>query len=202
MFTGGDVFALAMTSSGGNTVLSQDARDPARAQAAGILSGVHQATPGYGFSGATPVSTLVRVDPARGTVLRQTWISAWRSPAQARAWEVADACTDGGLICAVGESQAGGPAREPWFAEPSGGQAGGSIALFDADLRLLQAGTFPQAHWTCATMRGGILIVAGAVGDGAGVRTLHAIQDTPGGGRDGYLAVFALDRALPSGSPP
>ena len=197
------VLSLAMTSSGGNTVLARDARDPARAQAAGIAAAVHQATPGYGFSGATPVSTLVRVDAVHGTVLRQTWISAWKSPAQARAWEMADACTDGGLICAVGESQPGGPARAPWFAAPDGGPAGGSIALFDADLKLLQAGTFPQAHWTCAAMRGGTLIVAGTVGAGVGAHAFHAFQDeAPGGGPHGYVAVFALERAHPAGATP
>ncbi len=202
VIAGSGAFALAMISSGGNTVLAQDAYDPARPPAAAVVAGAHQATPGYGFSGATPVSTLVRVDPVHGTVLRQTWISAWKSPARASAWEVADACADGGLICAVGESQAGGPQREPWSAAPAGAPAGGSIALFDAELQLLQAGTFPQARWTCAAMRGGILIVAGAVPAGAQARTFHAVQDGASGAADGYVAVFALVRPSPAGTTP
>jgi RNA polymerase sigma factor (sigma-70 family) len=202
LISGGGVLSLAMVSSGGNTVLAHDPRDPLHDHAAGIVAAVHQASPGYGFSGATPVSTLVRVDPVRGTVLRQTWITAWKSPAQASAWALADACADGGLICAVGESASGGPARAPWYATAAGGPAGGSIALFDEGLGLLQAGTFPQAHWTCAAMRGSTLIVAGDVATGAPAPTVHAIQDAPGGGRDGYVAVFALDRPLPAGTSP
>ena len=190
---------LAMSSSGGNTVLAHDAHDPARAPAPATFAGVHQDGPGFGFRGATPVSTLLLVEPGAGAIARQTWLSAWSDPAHAGAWAVADVAADAGRICAVGQSAAGGPARAAWTA--GDGQAGGAIALCDARLRLLQAGTFPGARWSCTALRGGLLVVGGTVG-AAAVLTHHAVQAAPGGGQDGYLAIFAIAAASPPTNPP
>jgi hypothetical protein len=198
---------LAQISTGGNTVLSHDAHDPSQMTQVDIRAGVHQDTPGFGFSGAVPVSSLSRLDPAHGSLAKQTWISAWTDPAHASAWAVTDIGGDAGVIAAVGESAAGGPSRGSWSAAhqsvPSpGAQAGGSIALFDQDMRLLQSGSFPQVHWTCTAMRGDLLVVAGHLEADATPAIFHPLPATGGGRSNGYIAVFACDSQTPKGRTP
>jgi RNA polymerase sigma factor (sigma-70 family) len=193
---------LAQISTGGNTVLSHDAHDPSLDAAASVRAGVHQDSPGFGFTGATPVTALSRLDARLGVVAKQTWISAWRDPAHASAWAVTDICADTDLVVAVGDSAPGGPSRGGWFAPAADSQANGSIAIFDADLRLLQSGGFPRVHWNGAVMRGDVLVTVGVAAPEAVMPAFPADQSGGRPGSDGVMAVFVLERTLTKGTLP
>lgn len=194
-------FLLSLIADGANTVCARDPINPDQPLDPAVTEGVFQKTPGYGFRGASRTSVLFRVDPRTGRLEKGTWFCAWLNRGHANSLGIDEvAGAENGDCWAVGTSAARCPTAQPWFTAPEGSYPGGGyLAYFDAGFHLRQCGYFANTAMRCVAQRNGVVVIGGETvpsfareGRAAPDRTpvFHPLQREPGGGRDGFFAVF------------
>jgi hypothetical protein len=197
---GGKVYFM-LYADGGNSVCTRDPQDVDRPLDKSVFAGVFQNGPGYGFRGASKTSVIFRLDSARGTLEKGTWMCAWLDRQHANGLGIDAATSDAaGRQYLVGGSAFGCPTKQPWYVCQEGGyQGGGFLAVFDPEFQMLQCGYFPGSSISAVAVRGNTLVVAGSAKEfedakvKSPVRAYKPIQATFGGGdRDGYFAVFRV----------
>ena len=197
---GGKVY-FVLFADGGNTVCTRDPLDVDRPLDKGVFADVFQTGPGYGFKGASKTSVVFRLDAARGTLEKGTWMCAWLDRQHANGLSIDAVTSDAaGRQFLVGGSAFGCPTKQPWYVCTEGGYAGGGfLAVFDPNFRMLQCGYFPGASVGAVAVRGDTVVIAGSAKEfedpktKAPIRAHKPIQKAFGGGdRDGYFAVFRI----------
>jgi hypothetical protein len=192
---------IILFADGGNSICTRDPRDPFRPLDPQVLAGVFQATPGFGFRGASRTSVIFRVDPAQGRLEKGTWMCAWRDKSHANFLSMeAAAPAANGLVFVVGNSAAGCPVKQPWYVCREGGYPGGGfLAAFDHDFRLLQCGYFPGANLSSVAVHQDVVVAVGRARqyEDEKTQTFTRIFQAPqqafgGGSQDGYFVVFRL----------
>ncbi|MFO0824341.1 MAG: hypothetical protein U0792_14710 [Gemmataceae bacterium] len=197
---GGKMYFM-LFADGGNSVCTRDPADVEKPLDEKVFAGVFQKGPGYGFKGASKTSVIFRLDSAKGTLEKGTWMCAWLDRAHANGLGIDAATSDAsGRQFLVGGSAFGCPTKSPWYVCQEGGyQGGGFLAILDSEFRMLQCGYFPGASISAVAVRGETLVIAGSAKEHedpksqSPIRAYKPLQRSFGGGaRDGYFAVFKI----------
>lgn len=192
---------IILFADGGNSICTRDPRDPFRPLDPQVFAGVFQATPGFGFRGASRTSVIFRLDPTHGRLEKGTWMCAWRDKSHANYLSMEAAALEAtGLLFVVGNSAAQCPTLHPWYVcRQEGYPGGGFLAVFDHNFHLLQCGYFPGANLSCVAVHKDVVVAAGRAKqyEDEKTQTFTRIFQAPqqafgGGSRDGYFVVLRL----------